>query len=345
MRSARLFRTNEIVQAEDVYNGKISRDEGFIDLEEEFKVTYVKGVENKRRPYFRLYYSREDYKKLSEEQKTRYDILKEQRHYQESVWHRKWEDAVEHFAEIEKTIKNPETGKRKRADAFYEKEKICIEFQHSYIDRDFEERNSFYKELGIKTIWLYDLAKAEVVLDDFGNYRILEDNARGFFRIAEDPENLKNNLVFIQVKGGLIYQVSELHRVKADSDLKSTIRYFSLTNVNDKEQFIEKIIRNEFELEPDLFTIKELWKPEYYRMVIKNVDNGKTILINGDKNKPGEMFRDHESHVIRYQYVDWLGNRYIPKNDKLYFLSFEKENSRVWTLLRPYISAELKKTE
>ena len=238
MKRARLFKNGKeiIVSADDVKAGLYERSYEFVDLEENFKVIYVKAAKCGGGPYFRLYYNREDYQKMSEEQKSKYDILSNLRHWQNGPWHNEWQDRLSSFTVIEKYVKNQETGKYKFADSFYEKGNLIIELQHSFIDRDFEERNEFYNKLGYKTIWLYDLPNSTVKYD--GKYiEILEDNARGFFKIAENPDNLKDNLVFIQIKNDKIYRVRELQRKEINNDkLKSSIRYFELDGVYSAEE-------------------------------------------------------------------------------------------------------------
>lgn len=340
MFTARLFRTGEIISAQEVFDGKYDRHENFVDVEEDFRVRYWKGAKNHGKPHFKLYLSLEDYKKLSDEQKSRFDILSKQRHFQESPWHKEWESKVESFADTEKTIKNINTGKRKRADAFYQETNTCIEFQHSFIDYDFEERNAFYRELGINTIWLYDLTHLHVKPLNDGTYHIVEDNAKGFFRIAENPENLKNNKVFIQAKGGLIYQVPALYRKEIDNDLKSTIRYFYPTSINTESEFIEKIKNNEFNKLLSKIngivcqSLHSLWKPGYYQMVANNVEEGYSILVCEDRNKKGEMERDFTyPSVIIFRYVNWKYNHYEIRSQTRYRLKSDTANKPVWSLL------------
>jgi hypothetical protein len=203
MNQARIFDDNHIptiVSADDVLNGKINKNNSFVDLEYEFKVTFVKASRGHGSPYFRIYMSREDYRKLSPEQKDKYEILCQMRHLKETKWHIGWKDAVGSFCEIEKTISNPETNEYKRADAYFKGTNTCIEFQHSFIALDFECRNAFYQKLGINIIWLYDLSKAVVKRGDDGECQILEDNARGFFKISENEENLSKWPVFSRLK-------------------------------------------------------------------------------------------------------------------------------------------------
>ena len=197
MKEALLFRENEdpiLVTAEEVKNGLYSRYEEFVDPDYEFKVQFVKGSKNNGGPYFRLYYSYEEYKKLYPERATRYEIVANMRRFEESEWHRGWKDKVADFCSIERCIKNDLTNKRKFADAFYEKTNTCIEFQYSYISFNFEERNEFYSNLGINTIWLYALPNANARENDDGNIEILEDNARGFFR-CQMPDVVGNGFI------------------------------------------------------------------------------------------------------------------------------------------------------
>ena len=74
MKTALLYRENEEkieVSAEEVKAGIYNRYEEFIDPEYEFKVEFVKGARNNGGPYFRLYYSLEEYKKRYPERASR----------------------------------------------------------------------------------------------------------------------------------------------------------------------------------------------------------------------------------------------------------------------------------
>lgn len=358
MRQALLFRENHepvLVSAEEVKNGIYSRYDEFVDPEYEFKVQFVKGARNNGGPYFRLYYSYEEYKKLYPERASRYEIVANMRRFEESAWHKKWKENVSDFCTIEKCIKNPSTNKWKFADAFYDKAQTCIEFQHSYIALDFEERNEFYKDLSIKTIWLYDLPRANACQDDEGNIEILEDNARGFFRISENPENLKNHCVYIQVKSGMIYRVTELFRRDSSIDQKSTIRYFIPTEVYTENEFIDKIkantIGNSF-VDNSSIAVKEktinenssneskiipkyldeIWDKRFSWMRVRNVEEDYEIYINRDAS--GEMFRDYKTDCIKYTYANSKYGYQPPKIKKEYHLSHEKENKAIWVLVK-----------
>ena len=332
MKNARLFRENSplmLVSAEEIKNGLYSKNEEFVDPEYEFKVRYVKGAKNNGAPYFRLYYSYEEYKKLYPERADRYAIVANMRKYQESVWHRKWKDYFSSFCDIEKHIKNSLTNKWKFADAFFDETKTCIEFQHSYISFDFEERSKFYKDLSLKAIWLYDLSKANTRLNDDGSIDILEDNARGFFRISEKAGNLSENLIYIQVKSTKIYRVNELNRRESSNLNKSTIRFFTPKEKYTEEEFINAIKTNAIGKTPNNpQPLWKLWNKDYSYMLVQNTENYDCIFINAGRE--GDMFRDLNTGCIKYKYHS---GRNQP-NQKEYPLSHQKENSPIWILIK-----------
>ena len=253
------------------------------------------------------------------------------RKYAETEWHRRWKLNMAGFCEIEKVVKSPSTKKIKFADAFYDKAKMCIEFQHSYIALDFEERNAFYNAIGIRTVWLYDLPSANVRQDEQGNFEILEDNAKGFFRISEKPENLKKHYVYIQVKSGMIYRVTELLRREICGEQKSTIRYFVPKEIYTEAEFIDAIREQRISSDNEKGTPKplnSLWNRNYMWMSVKNVESGEVICINRDH--AGEMYRDFKDGLIRYVYVD---RKYGQNSSKEYCLSRQKENRSIWLLV------------
>lgn len=345
MKTALIFQAGEplLVTAEEVKSGKYSKDEyEFVDPEYEFKVQFVRGAKNNGGPYFRLYYSYEDYKRLFPERADRYQIVADMRRYQESVWHRNWKDQLSPFCEIEKTIKNPHTKKYKFADAFYSDSNTVIEIQHSYIALDFEERNKFYADMGMNTVWLYDLSRANVVKTENGVVEILENNANGFFRISENPENLLNHNVFIQTKSKLIYRVKELLRHTVKSELKSTIRYFIPAPTYTEEEFIQAIKNNAFfnyQQYSKAITsanddkglggksIPELWNKQYSNMIVKDLTNGQRILVIGDKS--GNIVRNYNDCIL-YYFVDRLWNGYDKTSSIKFPLSHCDESAQKW---------------
>lgn len=338
MDKARIFKNGEpvIVTAEDIKSGKYPPSEyEFVDPEYEYKLQFVRSAKNNGKPYFRLYYSYEEYKKLNPDRPDYYHIVNEMRHYQECMWHKEWEKAVSFFCEIEKYFYNPDTKKHKRADAYYPKLNICIEFQHSYIAFDFEKRNQFYSALGIPVIWLYDLSKAHVCEREGGYLEILEDNARGFFRISETPENLKKYPVFIQVKSKMIYRVEELKRLDIEKESKSTIRYFKPTETYTAESFIKAIRSNTIKpptVQPYPLSIPCLWRNNFSSMYIQNTMNNKILMIN--KDGKGNIFRNANGCIVHHYGKYNQYNQLVPIREHQYPLSRNEEQSRNWKLLK-----------
>ena len=350
---ALLLRDNEkiLVTAEEVLSGKYSRYDNFTDPEYEFKVRFVKGAKHGGGPYFRLYYSYEEYKQKYPDRADRYKIVANMRRYQESKWHKNWKSNFESFCEIEKCVKNPNTNKWKFADALYSEHKMCFEFQHSYIAWDFEERTEFYQNLGYGVVWLYDLSKAEVVENREGTIEILEDNARGFFRISENPDNLTKCPVYIQVKNGKIYRVKQLGRKEIASVHKSTIRIFTRTEEYTETEFVakmrsltlEEINREQVEgnnagdekkpKEKELKSVYDWWQPNYVTMFVKHENETQTFMVNRGAN--GCMFR--RKGCIQYKYVSEMGS--VIQKD--FSLNEKKAKEKKWELKGFTVQEEL----
>lgn len=337
MQKARILTTGQIITADDIKAELFPRNLDFVDVEEEFRVTFVKAAKCNGGPYFRLYYCLEEYKKFSPDQKRRYDILSDMRHYDESPWHKDWEAKVEDFCEIEKTIRDPDSKSYKRADAFNEKYNLCIEFQHSYIANDFQIRNEFYSKLGYKTIWLYDLTQHNSKEYGNGVVEIVEDNARGFFRIAEEELDLSKYPVFIQVRDGTIYKVNKLFRKQINKENKSTIRYFYKSSLFTEEEFIEAIkICNDklFKTTQELCSIPELWNKSFCKMIVQDAEKGDQLIFYG---KNGKINRDFASNEIcmNYRYVEYHPSTgyYTITNERFYSMKPSNYNKKKFRLL------------
>ena len=189
---------------------------------------------------------------------------------------------------------------------------------------------------------MYDLSKSAVKEND-DSIDILENNAKGFFRISEKPENLKKYRIFIQVKSGVIYQVDELKRHETDTNLKSSIRYFSPVKVYQDNEFVEAVITGDvlksnsvttIDTKEELYNLNELWKTNYSSMIVLDTEKGETIRINRDDN--GQMFRSFASGCIQYNYVDWYDKIkfFKLKSKKDYSISPKKEKLKIWKLLK-----------
>ena len=348
MNHALLFHNGEqiVVSAQDVKNGKYARESEFVDVEHpDYKVEFVSGGKPKRNetigiPYFRLYYSYEDYKRLFPDRADKYKIICDMRHYQESQWHKDWKAKVSSFCTTEKYFKHEDQWKY--ADAFYDKFDTCIEFQHSYTSSDFEKRNKFYTALHKNMIWLFHMPKANVRKTDDGYYEILENNAKGFFRAAYETQDKFNDVnVFIQVKSNKIYKVKELFQRESDlNGLVATVRYFVPSGTWTENEWINDLKNGAFS-KKSVFAIEdwdasfkryrlsELWKNNYELMiVIGTIKNQREWIRVFRDEKAGNPKRNDEGCII-YEYAGDDKKREYP-------LSHQDEQAQTWMLIQAY---------
>ena len=176
-----------------------------------------------------------------------------------------------------------------------------------------------------------------IILTCYGIAEILEDNARGFFRISENPNNLKRCPVFIQTKSGMIYRVRELFRQETSSNLKSTIRYFNVNESFTKDEFIDAIKNDNIKQHNDSApsSLIELWDSSYKWMIVENTNTHKTIMINRDQNN--NMLRSFNNNCIQYKYVTCLDQEalfYTINSQKEYSIRDDKALSKIWRLIR-----------
>lgn len=364
MDKALLFYNGEpiLVSAKDVLEGKYPRDSEFVDVEYPvYKVRFICAGKPLRGeeigiPYFRLYYSYEDYKRLYPDRADKYEIVADMRRFQESQWHKEWKEKLSPFCEIEKYFKFE--SRWKYADAFYTDANTCIELQHSYASFEFEDRNEFYAALKKKMIWLFHLPKAQVREAEDEMLEILEDNARGFFRAAYETQDKFNNVyVFIQTKSKKIYRVTELFRREGKiKEHIATVRFFKQTGVWTEEEWIKDLregkltdddsnyqqlqkndqvsydedIKSEIEqesvqtnIQPEGKYISELWKEDYKFLGLINLQDNNVIYIYRDKNKPGAIMRDYQWGCILYKYAS-------NPQGKFYTMSRNNEWSKIW---------------
>lgn len=347
MKEAKIFgeQSNRLVKAIDIKMGKESKNHQFVDPEYEFKVTYVNGAKNNGAPHFRLYLSHDDYLKLTPERKTKFDILKGMNHFAESEWHKSWSDKFSSFAKIEKYIPNPETKKYKRADVYYEEANLVIELQHSYISNDFVARNNFYSILGLNTIWLFDLTRASTNEKE-NIIEILEDNARGFFKVIEECGDLSNYYVYIQTKNKQIYRVKQLKRKEIENDLKSTIRYFEKEQNYSPEEFVSQIKYKNKEIYQDktdpldadnntLYDIYQICNSKKLKSItVKRMTDGEIIRVYRDDNTGmmSENFKDGKIGVHYCEKQSYYGH-YKIKNNTFYSLSKYDAGRPIWKFI------------
>ena len=89
-------------------------------------------------------------------------------HYDMSDWHKNWQNR---FPQEAQEVVKEFGGKRHRADVLLENEKCVLEFQHSKISNaEFNERNAFYKSLGYRVKWIFDVRGEEIEPNTFYDY-------------------------------------------------------------------------------------------------------------------------------------------------------------------------------
>ncbi len=336
MQKARLFYNGEdiIVTAEEVLNGMYDRSAEFVDAEyPEYRVRFVSSSKCRKGetigiPYFRLYYSYEQYKSLYPDRADKYEMVANMRHVQESEWHLGWKAKVSSFCDIEKYFVIDK--KRRFADAFNPITNTCIEFQHSYASKEFEDRNVFYSSLGMKMIWLFHLPKAVVIAAEDGNFEILEDNARGFFRAAYESDfEFKNVKVYIQVKSRHIYKVSKLFRRENTIEgMTATRLYFSQEGDWDEEGCLNviKMGCDDHDSMEEARTISQLWNNDYKYLQLYNVETEEKIYVYHDF-AADELLRSNMGCVL---YKRKQGSEYYN------FLRKEDERAAIWKPIRAH---------
>lgn len=91
-------------------------------------------------------------------------------HYDMTEWHLDWQNKFP--KECQEIVKEKD-GQKHRADVLIEEAKVVFEFQHSQLSpTEFEERNSFYNDLGYTVVWVFDVEE-QYQNDQIENY---EDN-------------------------------------------------------------------------------------------------------------------------------------------------------------------------
>ena len=248
----------KVVCARDIQNGLIPyKGFYFVDPEYQFRVIFKHRGKNGKSEHFALYLSKEDWNRLEKQydEETRRIILSRLKHEEESQWHKHWKE-VFGFAELEKFIKNIETGRYRRPDVYLAEQKTCLEFQHSFSDKTFLERSQFFDDLGLNVIWLFDLTGIDVIPKGDNAYVIPEDNLKGFFNVAFYPENMSNYAILFQARDKKIYLIDALeHLGKYEiphnglvAELNSSVRLIHPLCIYSEDSFVKAVVSGDNEL-------------------------------------------------------------------------------------------------
>ena len=160
--------------------------------------------------------------------------------YDFSDWHIGWQTKFDRrYQEVVKEY----NGEKHRADILIEELKTVIEFQHSHLSPDeFDARNDFYKKLGYKIIWLFDMTKK---FED-GNIKSHED--KEYIYKWSRPINTFNYLTDVKDSNLEIYfqfedseNEDEIYIVKIVWIPDSGFEWFAIDKViHDGNSFIDK---------------------------------------------------------------------------------------------------------
>lgn len=125
----------------------------------------------------------------------------EQNHsYDMSIWHNEWQSQ---FPKINQEVKLALGDIKHRADVLIDR--TVVEFQHSMMSiKAFDDRNSFYFNLGYKVVWLFDLS--DIFSDGKLSYEEYDD------RLVFHWNNPKKAFNSYDVKSGaidLFFQISD----------------------------------------------------------------------------------------------------------------------------------------
>ena len=193
-------------------------------------------------------------------------LLNDGWHYDMSDWHYDWQNQF--------PIENQEVvfnfnGKMHRADVFIND--TVIEFQHSPItEKEFNDRNKFYNNLGYKVIWIFDALEKDIIRyrgninDDIncswnhpvkflGNVNYCDSKLEVYLQIGEaiwyrQPDYRKKDYKELTVECNMI-KISKLDdgikKFLSDdyySDFELIDRFIPLENRNEEKYHYKKII-------------------------------------------------------------------------------------------------------
>lgn len=341
---------------------KLASDE-FVDPEQKYLLKFVAPYERqgrtdsttpgsekpkvKVRAFFRKKISLKDHHELhgvNERLKsTEHNV-----HFEESAWHKEWQERVKDFCEIERRFYPggiPTKEGYKIADAYYPETNTAIEFQKSFDDSALD-KSEFYTAENIRLVWLFYLPTLSVFEAD-GRYKIGEDNFYHFFRIDDvKPGFYKNNVIFIQDKNNQIYFVDKLERVETGEELEGTVRFFQKglkfaspdefahwlrfewpksslykkSNVNDEARSITEIL-SDFEDKPD--------KMFYLQNCIKKDKHGNNMIYAFVKDA-GKIRGDSQCYYS-YRCFDKVGVYYRVNSN--WEMTIQSKTKKKWILL------------
>lgn len=120
-------------------------------------------------------------------------------HYDMSEWHQRWQAK---FPDDYQEVVKISNGKKHRADVLMEDKKVVLEFQHSPLSsEEFEDRNSFYKSLGYKIVWVFDVTDQieNETIENYSGSKYKWNHPKKVFDCFI-PQNDKNVILYFQTQ-------------------------------------------------------------------------------------------------------------------------------------------------
>ena len=259
-------------------------------------------------------------------------------HYEEMCdWHILWQ---KRFPKEYREVVKQHNNIKHRADVLIESNKLVIEFQHSKLSIDeFRDRNSFYKSLGYKVIWIFDR------IDDS-----FEDKIYSLYNNKYEWTNPNSNFRQMNVskEDAIIY--FELSEKEMDNTplvrvtyAKDEFTYFETYRGGGLsiDQFVDAALNNPSLIlpspkvpdAPDSIdggkTVEELWNDSYSCMYIKNLFTKDVMVVFGND---GEISTNYNGQITgKYAKIDYskphnywgIGRNYIIKD----------QDKKIWSVI------------
>lgn len=263
--------------------------------------------------------------------------------YDMSEWHINWQRRFDPV-DIERVVS---LGSVKHiADVLVNN--IVLEFQHSSISiEEFRERNAFYTSSGRKVIWVFDL------IDELNSQKISSSEANGnhytwsYAKKLSRSVNIDNELatIYFQFSSSENDEHVVLERVSKSYDgfrqfytdknqCFSISEFVELVKENNNQLFPrpkEKEAPNELSNGQSIF---DLWKQTFSGMIVENIYNKKTMIING---RNGQIYRKDwkENGRIIGKYVTYLPETKMYGNQSSYYV-VKDEDKKIWRIIKKF---------
>ena len=183
-------------------------------------------------------------------------------HYDMSDWHYDWQNQ---FPVDNQEIVFTKNNKTHRADVFINN--TVIEFQHSPItEAEFNDRNDFYKSLGHKVIWIFDVIDRDIeYLNDSNNDERLISWKNPIRFLKKLDCNDSSLDVFLQMKEGIWYRQPNYKDIKdfQQLDIEGNIIKISDNQFDGLSTFISDDFYSDIEIIDTYYNLKLQNKKKY----------------------------------------------------------------------------------